>query len=29
LEQVMTQLVAAQGSAEFTLLEEVQVLSMV
>lgn len=29
LEPVMTQLVAAQGSAEFTLLEELQVLSMV
>lgn len=29
LEPVMTQLVAAQGSSEFTLLEEVQLLSMV
>lgn len=29
LEPVMTQLVAAQGSTEFTLLEEVRVLSMV
>ncbi len=29
LEPVMTQLVAAQGSSEFALLEEIQVLSMV